>query len=303
MRDLTIIIINYNTADYTIQCLNSIKSAPPRCDHDIVVVDNASRGGDADQIAAAHPDVTLIRSAENLGFTGGNNLAAAQTTSKYLLLLNNDTLVFPNAIDPVVTFMDAHQHVGVAGVTVLNEDRTLQSTHMPFPSLKRELLINTTLGRRLISPYYPSAPRSQQVEQVDWMSGAYLMLRRDAFNQVGTFDDTFFMYGEECELQYRLKNAGWDAYYLPDAEIVHFGGKSGEQHWRRKQLYRGNLLFYRKHRGIIQTVALRLMFVLLSVSKWVVWTLMRLLPIKRERSRLEAASHGAIVAMCLRPIQ
>jgi GT2 family glycosyltransferase len=214
-------------------------------------------------------------------------------------MLNNDTIVLPGAIDRAVREMAADHTIGAVGITLLNPDRSLQATYMPYPSLRREFLIFTTLGRRLYGPLYPSKPRDPEPRDVDWMSGAFLLLRRDAYAQVGWMDEAYFMYGEECDLQYRMRRAGWRMVYVPDAEIVHFWGKSSRPYQRRKWIHQGTLRFYALHYGPLRNVTLRAMLALISGVKLFIWLLLCNLPRWRERGRQELASNRAIAALYL----
>lgn len=309
-NDVTVIIVNYNSTDFTIDCLASIYAHPPSHTTEIVVLDNASADAEAERLGAwiaargagtGQLATRFERSAENLGFAGGNNAVIRTTRSRHVLLLNNDTLVPAGAIDRAVAFMDATPDAGVVSGTILNDDRTLQSTHMPFPSLRREFLIYTTLGRWLIYAGYPSAPRSPAPRRVDWMSGAFLLLRRAALEQVGLMDEAYFMYGEEADLQYRLSQAGWRAYYVPDVEIIHFGGKSSTPLQRRRWIHSGTLRFYRKHYGRARRLLLRTLLIVISAAKIVAWSAARLSPAHRPASRRQLRSNLELLSLYARP--
>jgi GT2 family glycosyltransferase len=287
---VSIVIVNYNTRDYTAQCLDSIRAAQLGVTYEIVVVDNASHGGDADWLEAHYPEIQLVRSPENRGIAGGNNMGIRASCGKYTLLLNNDTLVYPGSIEAAVAFL--HQHPEAAGVggNLLNEDGSFQSGHADFPSLWDEFLFVTHLGP-VFNPHFPFHPRGQQTLEVDWMSTAFMLFRRDALDQVDHMDEDYFIYSDETDLQYRLKKAHWKIYYLPDLETIHFFGKSLTPWRRRRMMYRGKMLFFSKHYGRTRATMLRLMFGTFSVAKALAWGLVSLARARHERAMLELNSH------------
>jgi GT2 family glycosyltransferase len=142
--------------------------------------------------------------------------------------------------------------------------------------------------------------RGDKVCSVDWLSSACLMVRRAAFDQIGLLDEGYFIYGDEADLQYRLKKAGWDVYFLPHATTIHYGGRSMTRWPRRKMVYRGKMLFYQKHYGLVRSFLLRSMLGLLSLGKLAAWSLAYLLPGKRSLVRSEIQSNLEIIQLCLR---
>jgi GT2 family glycosyltransferase len=154
----------------------------------------------------------------------------------------------------------------------------------------------------LYDPHYPSRGDSGEPCEVDWISSACLLVRRSAALEVGGVDESFYMYSDETDLQYRLHGAGWKVYYLPGIQTVHLGGQSAS-HWRRRRLiYRGKLLFFAKHRGPARTMMLRLIFLLSSGAKAAVWGMSHALAWQRERARNEARSHLEVASMCVRTL-
>lgn len=298
-HEVSVVIVNYNTADFTAQCLDSIGRTPPEASLEIVVVDNASDGDDAGTLERRYPAIRLIRSPRNVGIAGGNNLGMEATAGCYVLLLNNDTVVQPGTIDRLVEFLDDHPHAGGAAGTLLNGDKSFQSSYFDFPSLRNEFLFVTQLGPLLDSDF-PSHPPPTEVCEINWTSTAFALFRRDAMASVGMVDEEYFIYSDETDLQYRMRQAGWRMYCLPDVETVHFGGKSLTPWRRRRMLYRGKLLFFGKHYGLFRTAALRVMFGLLSGIKVLFWTVASLVPSLRDRAGHERASHIEIVRLCLR---
>lgn len=295
--DVTIVIVNFNTRELTARCIDSVLASQARASFEIVVVDNASVDGSADYLEMRYPCITLIRSLENRGVAGGNNLGIRAGQGRHVLLLNSDTLLLPGALDRAINFLDTHPCAGGAGGKLLNPDRTFQSCFVDFPSLWQVFLITTKIGQ-LVRPRYPSYGPCPQVREVDWISSAFMLFRREAIEQVGLVDEAYFLYCDETDLQYRLKQAGWKIYYLPDVETIHLGGGSASSWRRRRLVYRGYLLFFRKHRGALQTMVLRALFAAASGLKLPLWAAASLWPAWREQARRELFSHRDIVHMC-----
>jgi GT2 family glycosyltransferase len=216
-----------------------------------------------------------------------------------VLLLNDDTLVNGPSLDALVEFMDKHPEAGAVGGRLLNPDGTFQTGYASFSSLWQEFLIATTLGR-LLSPSYPSHGSCGQVKSVDWLGSACLLLRRTALDRVGLLDEEYFIYGDETDLQYRLRQAGWVVYYLPKATTIHYGGRSLNRWRRRKMVYRGKMLFFRKNYGPWRTIALRVMLGIISTLKLCVWSVAFLVPCWRERAKQEFCSNLDVLRLCWR---
>ena len=299
--DVSIVLVNYNQPEYTAQCLDSIAEAPPQSSYELILVDNASADGSAGWLEQHYPQVKLIRSPKNGGIAGGNNLGIRAAAGRYILLLNNDTLVIPGTIDQTVQFLEAHSEAGGVGGNLLNEDGSFQSGYADFHTLWNVFLIISKLGM-LFNPVYPSHPRSQSQQAVDWMSTAFMTFRREALEAVGLVDEEYFIYSDETDLQYKLKQAGWKIYYLQDLETTHFGGKSLNAWRRRRLVYRGFLLFFRNHRGTLQLLLLRLMFIAACLLKLPFWAAAWLVPKWKERARVEWQSNLAILQMCVKPV-
>ncbi len=298
--ELSIVMVNFNQAHYTAQCLNSIQKAPPRVSYEIILVDNASSDGSPDELEAHYSYVKMVRSPKNGGIAGGNNLGIKAAQGKFVLLLNNDTVVMPGSIDQTITFLKAHPDAAGVGGNLLNEDGSFQSGYLNFHTLGSVFLSQTKLGQ-LFQPYYPSHPRGKSLKVVDWISTAFMLFRRDALEMVGLVDKEYFIYSDETDLQYRLRQAGWKIYYLPEIETIHFGGKALNPWRRRRLVYRGFLLFFHQHYGVLQTIILRFMFIGLCLLKLPYWFLASLFPQFRERADHEVHSNLDIFRMCLKP--
>lgn len=250
--NLSIIIVSWNTADLLNQCLTSIFDYPPEGLFEVIVVDNASTDPSVQMVKECFPQVKLIDSKENLGFAGGNNRAILQSQGRYVLLLNPDTEVKPDTFNHLIDFMDKHPKAGAVGPLTLNPDGTLQASCYPAPTLFREFWRLCHLDTiYAYGTYYITEWDQNKVRKVDALLGACLLLRKTTLDQVGLLDETYFMYSEEIDLCYRLQKANWQLYWIPQAKIVHYGGQSAQQVAVEMfmQLYKGKLIFIRKHYG------------------------------------------------------
>ncbi len=251
--DVSIVILNWNTRDMLSTCLREVEAQLGALTGELIVVDNASTDGSAELVRRDHPDVRLIESPSNIGFAAGNNLGARVARGRYMLLLNTDAFLRPGALPALVALMDAQPRAGLCGARLLNGDGSFQASHTAFPTLGREFMILSGLGRLLYGRHYPSRgpDRSAGPHAVDYVEGACLLCRPEAYWQVGGLDAGFFMYAEEVDLCLALKRAGWSVWYHPEAEVVHLGGASSIQRKpeREGDLYVSRIRLFRKHYG------------------------------------------------------
>lgn len=270
--DLSVIIVNWNTRDLLAGCLQSLHDTIQEASFDIWVVDNASSDCSLEMVRERFPQTHIIANAENVGFVRANNQALERCRGRYVLLLNSDTRALPGSLDAVIQFMDQNPQAGLAGVRLLNADDSFQASYTAFPTLWREFLILTTLGRRFVRPEFPSygpqADRGPQ-EIAGYMEGAFLLARREAVEQIGGLDERIFMYAEDVDWCYRFFRAGWGVWYLPNAPIVHYGGQSSKKRRGRMEaeLYRGRVYFFHKHHGPAAAAALKSLIYTLTLPK------------------------------------
>lgn len=293
-----VVLVCWNNKAYLEPCLRSLFGAGLRSSFEVVVVDNGSTDGSQDMLRADFPHVRLVQNETNVGLGRASNQGIECTESRYVLLLNNDTLVNGGSLDALIDFMEATPDAGAAGGTLLNGDGSFQAGYSKFSTLWEEFLIASRLGER-VWPGYPSHLRSGRVESVGWLSSACLLLRRAALADVGLLDEAYFIYGDEADLQFRLRRAGWKVYYLPEVTTTHFGGRSLDRWSRRERVYRGKMLFYRKNFGSLREYTLRAMLGVLSVGKVAVWGLLWPLPSRRERAARELRSNADVLRLCL----
>jgi GT2 family glycosyltransferase len=256
--DLSVIIVNWNTRDLLCQCLDSLTRKVVGIEMEILVVDNGSSDGSVPAVRKRFPGVRLIENRVNMGFARANNQAISLSSGDYLLLLNPDTQVKDEAIERMLSFMNAHAKAGLAGAQLVNADGSKQNSFANFPSLATELL-NKSLLRWLFSEKFPGKETDYLGPvEVDSVIGACMMVRRRAVEQVGFLDEKFFLFLEETDWCYRMKKADWKIYHIPRAEILHFQGKSAEAEKGKARIeyYRSRYYYFRKNRGSFQSSVL-----------------------------------------------
>lgn len=241
--NLSIIIVNWNTKDLLQGCLESIyQYLPDRQSFEVFVVDNASEDGSADMVRQNFSDVKLIANSDNLGFVAANNQASRLAKGKYLLIQNSDTVLRNGGLIEILKYMDEHEDVGIATGWMEYEDGDFQPPYRRFPSPFIVFLMQT-IGRlkgKLVTGR--SKLRCEDLDpkkilEVDWVTGAYLFLRRELLDDGDVFDRRIFMYFEDLLLCHRVKNLGYKVVYLPVGSIVHYCGKSAEQVRPKAVLY------------------------------------------------------------------
>jgi GT2 family glycosyltransferase len=296
--DMSIVLVCWNNKDYLEPCLDSLCQGGLKSSFDVVVVDNGSTDGSQDMLRKKFPQVKIIQNDHNVGLGRASNQGIEASRGRYVLLLNNDTIVNGPSLDRMVAFMDETPEAGAVGGKLLNPDGSVQACYNNFPSLFEEFLIATQLGE-LIRPGYPANMTDTQVKSVDWMGSACLMVRRETINQVGLLDEEYFIYGDEADLQFRSKKAGWQVYYLPQVTTIHYGGRSMNRWSRRKMVYRGHIMFYNKNYGSLRTTILRFMLGALSLLKLLPWGAVYLIPGQRERALKELQSNIDVIKFCI----
>ncbi|MBN1428776.1 MAG: glycosyltransferase family 2 protein [Anaerolineae bacterium] len=272
MVDLSIIIVSYNVRDLLDICLESIRarfeggagSAANSLNTEVIVVDSLSSDDTPQMVQEKFPWVRLIEPGYNAGYAKGNNIGLEAGQGRYVFLLNPDTRVIGSAISGMIDYLDAHPQVGVIGPQLLNEDGSVQSSRRRFPTLGTAFFESTWLQsiapRAVLDRYYMRDRSDAETTTVDWLHGAALVARREAVEQVGGFDEGFFMYSEELDWQRRIKLAGWEIVYYPQAQIVHYGGKSSEQVIAQTHMRFQNskIRYFRKYHGNLIAGVLRL---------------------------------------------
>ena len=242
---LSVVIVSYNVRELLTACIDSVVKAAEGIDTEVFVVDNKSVDDTIEVINRDYPWVHLINNKENLGFSKANNIAIRQAEGEYVLLLNPDTVVAGGTLRGAIEFMDQHPEAGGAGVRMHNADGTLA------PESRRAVPTLMVAARKMLGftkRYYMSYLSWNEPGQIEVISGAFMLLRRKAIDQVGMLDEDFFMYGEDIDLSYRLLKGGWQNWYLP-LDIIHYKGQSTQKSDFRyvHVFYQAMLIFFRKH--------------------------------------------------------
>jgi N-acetylglucosaminyl-diphospho-decaprenol L-rhamnosyltransferase len=246
VADVTVVVVTWNALPWIEQCLASVQG------RDVIVVDNGSTDGTVDLVRAQFPDLRVIEQ-ENRGMGGGNNTGMRAADGRYFFLLNSDAWVVDDALDELVEFADAHPEAAVVGPRLRNVDGTLQRSVRGEPTLWRlateYLFIRKLAPRsRRLNPLYVGGFDHEEVTEADWLFGPALLVRREAVDAVGLFDEDFFMFSEEVDWMTRFRRAGWKVLFFPGAEVVHVGGASHGGTLYVENL-RGHLRWFDKHRG------------------------------------------------------
>ncbi len=255
MKSFSIIIVNYNVKAFLQNCLLSIRKACEKIDHEIIVVDNASDDGSVELIKKNFPEIILIESQTNLGFSRANNLGLSRSNGKYICLINPDTIVEENTFEIMINFMDRHSEVGLAGCKILNPDGTFQlacrrSFPTPWVAFTKIVGLSKLFPKsKLFAKYNLTFLDENQSYEVDAVSGSFMFLRREVYKNVGGLDESFFMYGEDLDYCYRVKKAGYKVYYVHSTQIIHFKGESTKRSNidELKHFYDAMKFFVRKH--------------------------------------------------------
>ena len=314
--DLSIIIVSWNVRDLLRGCLASVTGGQAaggrdqnfdtdRLTTEVIVVDNASADGSAAMVAAEFPDVKLVANADNLGFTRGNNQGLGLACGRYVLFLNPDTVVVGNALATMVAFMDAHFEVGALGPELRYGDGSLQSSRRRFPTLMTALFESTPLAWHWPPVANPWARRYRMEDQaqgaggqkVDWLVGAALLTRRTVLEQIGGFDEGYFMYSEELDWCRRVKDAGWQIVYLPAAQIIHYEGKSSQQvvAARHIRFSTSKVRYFRKFHGPLSAGFLRLALLSMFGVEWLLEASKWLLGSRRSLRRARLSAYGQLL--------
>ncbi len=264
---ISVIIVNYNVRVFLEHCLDSLARALQEVSHEIIVVDNASDDGSVEMIRHKYPNVVRIENNQNVGFGKANNQGARTAGGDILFFLNPDTVVQEDTIEKLVQYYEQQPKAGIVGCKVLNPDGTLQpACRRSFPSpwvafTKISGLSSLFPRSRFFSRYNLSYLNPDDTHEVDAVSGACLSIRKTVFNKLGGFDEQFFMFGEDLDLCYRVKQAGWQVWYLPTTRIIHYKGESVRRSDMKevRVFYHAMQLFVRKHfhYGIVADIFLQ----------------------------------------------
>jgi GT2 family glycosyltransferase/peptidoglycan/xylan/chitin deacetylase (PgdA/CDA1 family) len=279
--DVSIIIVNWNTKDLLRDCLNSIFDQAGDVDYEVIVVDNASNDGSPEMVKNDFLQVTLIENSTNRGYAGACNQGMRIADGRYVLLLNSDVLICDSAVEKTVRYADSHPQAGIVGCQVRESEDKIMMSGFRFPSITNLLLNvsglsrlfrhNRFLGREAMKWWKRDSER-----RVDVVPGVFMLVRREAIEQVGLMDEGYFFYSEEVDWCYRFSQAGWTTMFWPGARIIHVGGGAQSSKKTPEKSYvllvKGKLRFFRKNRGLTSYLLARAVFVVQFFLKYCLWS-------------------------------
>ena len=295
--DVSIIIVAWNVRELLYNCIKSVYEQTEGISFEIIYVDNASEDGSVEIVRKEFPGVRIIENEENKGFIKANNQGIEVAQGRYVLLLNSDTIILDNAIAKTVKFADENRQAAVVGCKVLNSDKSLQRACFMYPSILNMFLSATYLYKIFPKNRFFGRERMtwwdfDDVREVETVCGCYSMVRREAIDEVGVMDPTYFVYGDDPDWCFRFKKNGWKILFTPEPEIIHLGGQTTKQMSRefRWQLCGSILIFMRLHRSKVSfriACFLTSMFFLLRVPYWLCAGLV-------SKEKRESAFHTAV---------
>jgi GT2 family glycosyltransferase len=262
--DISILIVTYNNSSCIHSCLAGLFSQQTTFSYEVLLIDNASKDDTVLRVQSDFPQVKIIANTSNLGFGNANNVALTEAAGQYIVLVNPDAVLKSDVLQRAVEHLHNNPQAGLGGGRLIGSEGEWQPSARRFPSLLNEILILTGMAQRFPKSRFWGRPDytwadPMQALSVDWVPGAFMIIRRDLLDRIGFFDPTFFLYYEEVDLCYRMIQAGYQVCYWPDLEITHIGGVSSQTQdsmtfaSQGKQLtlwrMRSQLLYYRKWHG------------------------------------------------------
>ncbi len=300
--DLSICVAGYNSKAFLEQCFDSIYNSEKDSNltFEIIFIDDASRDASLDYVRQKFPQIITIQNEFNQGFARTNNKGIALSKGRYVLLLNADTVTKSGALSALVNFMDEHPEVGAAGPQLLNPDNSLQPSGRSFPKLGTLLSAMFKKGQQ---QYLTAGRDYSKVTRIDEVSGAAIIVRREVLEQIGGLDKRIFLYYEDVDWCYRIWQAGWQIYYVPQSQIIHYGGQSTAQIGLRMQLEDtwSTYYYFRKHHGWRGALGATTLFVVRDVLVFLLrlaqFGYLRLRFGKKSAERAERVRQAASIAL------
>ena len=315
--DLSVCIVNWNGGGFLPACVESVYGGVEGLELEVIVVDNGSSDGSAEEIARLFPMATVIEQGRNDGFAAANNVAIGRSRGDYLLFLNPDTLVDRGSIGRMKDSLDRDGGAGVIGCRLYHPETgrvesSARSDPDPLPLLWNLIYLDRLFpGSRLFGRYRMSYLREDERREVDWVTGACMLARREAVEAVGGFDEGFFMYCEDIDICRRIRAEGWRVLYLPEASVGHYRGRSSERLrgegegalsvWGARQYARSIIRLYRRHYGLPERLFLRAMLVITSLLKAAGWITAGAAARGWREARSRARSYMAMIPPALSP--
>ena len=276
---LSIIIINYNSKEVLKECLASLYESSSKINFEVFVIDNASSES-IKNFKSVFPQVNFIYNERNVGFAAANNIGIRKSKGEYILLLNPDTIVNENSFQPMIEYLKKHVDVGIVGCKIFNAEGEIERSTHSFPTLAKEFVHANEFIKNIIG--YDSKISSflkkifqikslesywdhNSIREVDHVTAACMMIKREAIEKAGLLDEAFFLYNEEVEWSLRIKKAAYKSVFLPDSNIIHLFGHSTKQKVQKQtfnkllvERYRGMFYFFQKHYGFVKLLFLRI---------------------------------------------
>lgn len=263
--ELSIIIVNRNTKDLLEHSIHSIYNNTLDINYEIIVVDNGSIDGSQEKIKNQFRDVILIQNNSNVGFSTANNQGIRISKGTYILLLNSDTIILKDAIKKLVEFLVTHEEAAIVGPKLLFENGTVQCCYGSFPNLRSEIARALLLEEKLNKRRTLNDKRLKYSKpfEADWISGACFMFRKSILKEIGELDERFFLFNEEVDFCLRTRKAGWKVFCHPDAEIIHYKGKTTQKAYYVliASRYESRLKYAEKHYGYLRRLIFRMIVV------------------------------------------
>lgn len=293
---ISILIVSWNCEEFLRNTLKSIYDETKDVAFETIVIDNASSDGTAIMMEKEFQKVKFIGNKENMGCARASNQGIRESKGEYILLVNPDILILNDVIEKMMNFMDNHPNAGMVTCKILNPDKTFQTCYADFPSLSTIVFGGSRLGSALHSVFLTkkffkhaglSEDEYNQAHKVDWIMGTFMMVRRKAIEQAGMFDENLFMYGEEPDWCYRISRHGWEIWYVPEGETIHFGARSTEKVPTKKTvdwLLRTRYYFFLKHYSKPKMVISHLTGLISAMIKLSIFRILSLLPLNPKRN-------------------
>ena len=249
---VSIVILSYNTKQLLEACLTSIYTQIKQTPFEVIVVDNASTDASCEMVKKKFKKARLIQNSENVGFAKGNNIAAEHAKGEFLLFLNSDTEVVDDTLKEMIGYLQNNKQVGITGGKLVEASKKPQQSYGRFLTFTSVFLLL----------FFPSLVHKKEYltsKEVDWVSGAFMLIRRSLFTSVGSFDPHFFMYVEDMELCLRIKKAGYTTVYFPHASVKHVGQGSSNRAFAVLHIYTGILYYFKKHKSTVEYTLVKIL--------------------------------------------
>lgn len=281
--DLSIIIVSFNTREILTDCVKSVIKHTTGLDYEIIIVENDSSDNSLQQIKELeqkYPQAKLINAKANLGFGRANNLGAKTARGEYLLFLNSDTLIFDNAIKESLDAVKKNSRCGVFSCKLLNANKTVQASGGHFPTLGNVFawqffIDDLPLVGTLIPSFHPKLSSYKQNREMDWVTGAFMIIPKIVFDKVGGFDENIFMYTEEMELCFRIRKLGYKTFYHTTPAIIHLGGASGGSIFALTNEIKNMIYFWKKHKPSWQFPFVKTFFYIGSLLRLLIFGIIK----------------------------